>query len=195
MKKIILSVCFCSALALAGEGAPGGKEPCLKLKAGQRAVDFSLRDLENNMVRLSDWLPELRDRPKRPNTLPVLIDFFRTDCEPCKKELPQIVKLHQKKKDQLRVIVVALLEEEQGQEKLRRFFSENKVPFPVVIDAYESVAGRYIACGESLTLPAIFLIGGDGIIKKARTGLEQDMTAWVGESEPISAKDQGRPLP
>ncbi len=164
--------------------ARSGGQAKLRLKVGDAAPDFSLRDMQNNMIRLSEYLPVIRGAKKSKNNKPVLIDFFRTDCEPCKKELPQIVRFHEKYKDEFQVLVVALLEEEGGRDKLEKFFSENKVPFPVLVDAYETVAKNYIAAGESVTLPAIFLIGKSGRVKKAQAGLEKDLEAWLIDAIP-----------
>ena len=65
-----------------------------KPKIGKVAPNFSLRDREGTLVRLSDFAYRGKDRPRKPRQL-VVLDFFRTDCKPCKKGLPKLVKLHQ----------------------------------------------------------------------------------------------------
>ncbi|MBW1870685.1 MAG: TlpA family protein disulfide reductase, partial [Deltaproteobacteria bacterium] len=105
----------------------------------------------------------------------VLLDFFQTDCEPCKKELPQVVAYHNKFKDKVQVLMIALLESENGQAKLDKFLKDKKIPFPVLVDAYENTAKKYIVDGETVTLPSIFLIDENGVVRARLVGLKEDL--------------------
>ena len=154
----------------AGEKKPG--KP--KVKVGDQAPDFSLRDLESNLVRLSDMAYQGEEKSWKKKTR-VMLDFFRTDCEPCMKELPQVIEYHKKHKAKVQVMLVALLESEEGREKLDKFLKKNKVPFPVLVDAYETVAKKYIMDGETCTLPSIFFINKEGIVLARFVGLKRDL--------------------
>lgn len=155
MIRIILAIACLSLVATgAGAGAP-------KVKVGDTAPDFSLRDLDSNLVRLSDMAypgKEVSWKKKKK----VLLDFFRTDCKPCMKKLPEIIAYQNKHKERVQVVLIALLESENGREKLDRFLKEHKLPFPVLVDSYETVAKKYIVDGETVTLPSIFLIDKNG---------------------------------
>jgi peroxiredoxin len=98
---------------------------------------------------------------------PVLIDFFRTDCGPCRQSLPELVALTEKHRPQgLEVVMIALLEEDRGQEKLEAFLKERPLPFPVVVDATEHVARKYL--GDTAPLPATFLVDREGRLLRSK---------------------------
>jgi thiol-disulfide isomerase/thioredoxin len=83
---------------------------------GKAAPGFSLRDREGSLVSLGDLAYPPPDRPGRPRHV-VVLDFFRTDCAPCKKALPKLVELHRKTAGKpLKLILMALLEDEEGEE-------------------------------------------------------------------------------
>jgi len=168
----LLSAFFGACLALSAGAKEKPKGP--KVKVGDKAPDFSLRDLQSNLIRLSDLAYEGKEVSwkKKKN---VLIDFFRTDCKPCLKELPQVIAYHEKHKSEVQVLMIALLEEENGRKKLDTFLKKHKLPFPVLVDAYENTAKKYIVDGESLTLPSIFFIDEKGVVRARLVGLEKDL--------------------
>ncbi|HOX44266.1 MAG TPA: TlpA disulfide reductase family protein [Myxococcota bacterium] len=178
-----------AALALAWSMPVGAGDPpaAPKVKVGDDAPDFFLRDLEGNMIRLSDYAFKGPENPRRLKRK-VLLDFFRTDCKPCMKELPQVVEFHQNHKDRVQVVLVALLEEEDGRNKLDRWLSANKLPFPVLVDAYENVAKKYIVQGDTVQLPSMFLIDENATVRARLVGLQDNL-----ENELKSALAGGSP--
>jgi peroxiredoxin len=173
MRKSVIFLAVICVGVVVGSGIAGSKDKP-KVRVGMNAPDFALRDLESNLIRLSDiaYPGEEKSWKKKKQ---VLMDFFRTDCEPCKKELPEVIKYHDKHKDKVQVILIALLESENGREKLDSFLKKHKLPFPVLVDAYESVAKKYIVDDESLTLPSIFYIDKQGLIRARFVGLKHDL--------------------
>jgi len=169
-----LLCCFIVGL-LAGwcvQADAGKKRP--RVKVGDRAPDFSLRDLESNLIRLSDMAYPGEEKSWKKKKK-VMLDFFRTDCKPCMKELPEVIKYYQKNKENVHVVLIALLESENGREKLDKFLKNNKIPFPVLVDAYETVAKKYIMDGETCTLPSIFFINQEGVVLARFVGLKRDL--------------------
>jgi len=176
MTRSLFSILVGFLLITLGMSANAGqpKPAKVKVKTGDKAPDFSLRDLESNLIRLSDIAypgKEVSWKKKKK----VLIDFFQTDCVPCKKELPQVVAYHNKFKDKVQVMMIALLESEDGRAKLDKFLKDNKIPFPVLVDEYENAAKKYIVDGETVTLPSIFLIDENGIVRARFVGLKEDL--------------------
>jgi peroxiredoxin len=150
----------------------GKKKP--KVGVGDQAPDFSLRDLESNLVRLSDMAYPGEEKSWKKKKK-VMLDFFRTDCKPCMQELPQMIEYHEKHKEKVQVVLIALLESENGREKLDKFLKENKIPFLVLVDVYETVAKKYIIDGETCTLPSIFFINKNGIVLARFMGLKRNL--------------------
>lgn len=117
------------------------------------------------MVSLSDLAYRGRTKPHRPKKV-VILDFFRTDCKPCRTCLPKLVALQRRLKGKpVQVLMVALLEEDEGEEKLRAFLKKTPIPFPVLIDAYGVVAKKYIKKGSGFRLPSVFLIDRNGVLR------------------------------
>jgi peroxiredoxin len=174
---LVCAVGFC-AKAVYAEDAPAGAAPVLKPKinVGEKAPDFSLRDRDGNLVRLSDFVYPGKEHPRK-KRIRLLLDFFSTDCKACKAELPQVIAYQNKYQQEVRVLMIAIPESEDGQAKLDQFLAQNPVPFPVLVDGYEAVAKKYIANGSSMTLPSIFLINKYGRVRALFMGLEKDLEA------------------
>jgi peroxiredoxin len=89
----------------------------------------------------------------------VLLDFFATDCEPCKKELPEL----QKMADEFGpkgFVVLIIATDPQGVPLVKPFVESEKVGLPLVIDRYRVTTERY---GVTL-IPSVFLINPKGAI-------------------------------
>ena len=181
MRSLVVGLVLLSCVAWVVPSALAGDA---KVEVGKKAPDFFLRDREGIMHRLSDMAFEGKESHYRKKSK-ILIDFFRTDCKPCMKELPEVIKFHEKHKGEVRVLLIALLEEENGRAKLDQFLKTNKLPFPVLVDAYETVAKKYIVKGDTVSLPSIFLIDKTGNVLAKLEGLEKDLeAALVGSLAP-----------
>lgn len=173
IRYLVFAILLTPLLALSVVAAPpAAKKPLAKV--GFPAPDFSLRDLNSNLVRLSDMAYPGHEKSWKKKR-EVLIDFFRTDCKPCMKELPQVLAYHQKHKDKVQVILIALLESENGREKLDQFLKTHEFDFPVLVDSYETVAKQYIVNGETVTLPSIFYIDRNGTVRARFVGLKENL--------------------
>ncbi|MBM4372560.1 MAG: TlpA family protein disulfide reductase [Deltaproteobacteria bacterium] len=174
MIRMLASLLLLQSLsAPASGGLPGPGDP---------APDFGLRDRERRLVRLSDHAYPGPERPGKPRRA-VLLDFFRTDCAPCRRELPLVVAWHEAHRDETQVFLVALLEPEDGAAKLDAFLRENPVPFPVLLDPYEVAAKLYITEGSSVTLPCIVQVSGEGTILRRVQELQTDLERALSPGE------------
>ncbi len=123
---------------------PGSPEP------GEQAPDFALRDLEENLVRLSD----LRGKP-------LVLNFFASWCVPCLAEMPLIEEAHQNGWVVLGIAV-------QDSRRAVRSLSESmELTFPMVFDADSSVVLAYEVIGP----PATFFIDEAGRIVSSVSGV------------------------
>jgi peroxiredoxin len=175
----ITAVLCLAWLAAVGPGQPMSP----KVKVGDKAPGFTLRDATGATVSLGDFAYQGPERPRRPKTA-VLLDFFRTDCKACKEELPRVAEFHRKNKDRgVTVLLVALLEEGDDGTQLKSFFREHPMPFPVVTDVYGSVAKAYFPA-NAITLPTLLLVNGDGMVEARLEGLQADLDAALAEHLP-----------
>ena len=152
---------------------------------GKAAPGFSLRARDGALFSLSDVAypgPERSYSPKRV----LVMDFFRTDCKPCRASLPKLVELHRKfGKRGVKVMLVALLEDDRGQQKLDAFLARARVPFSVVVDAYGVAGRKYVKKGSGLSIPALFVVDKAGIVRAHLRGLDM---AGMRKLEPLLAR-------
>jgi cytochrome c biogenesis protein CcmG, thiol:disulfide interchange protein DsbE len=140
-------------------------------EVGKPAPVFSLRDGTGALVSLSNLAYPEAPQPSRPKKV-VLLDFFSTSCAPCRKSLPHLIKLHQKFKDQaVQVVLVALLEDEDGQEKLDQFLKTKPLPFMVLHDPYQTAGKKYVMKHNAVEIPALFVIDRSGTLRAQFKGL------------------------
>jgi thiol-disulfide isomerase/thioredoxin len=85
-----------------------------------RVQDVAMRDLDGRIIEPAS----LRGKV-------ALINFWATWCGPCREEIPDLVELQRKYRDQLQVVGVS--EDEVGPEIVRRFATERKVNYPIVM--------------------------------------------------------------
>lgn len=153
-----LSLFLFFAFALSGCGVPGSvgasKAP-IGPTIGAPAPDFVLEDLEGNSTRLSDF----KGRP-------VMLNFWATWCEPCKKEMPHM----QEAQDEFSAstgFTVLAVDLGESKETAKRFLQENNLSFTALLDKDHTVSyGKYKLIG----LPTSFFIDRNGIIRDIQMG-------------------------
>ncbi len=140
------------------------------LKVGAKAPDFQLRDRQQTLVRFSRFAAKKV----------VVLDFFRTDCKPCVKSLGTLKALYKRfgaNKKNVRFLLVAMVERDGGEAKLDAFLKQAKVPFPVLVDTYGMVAKKFIAKGNSVQLPSLFVLDKRGRVRWRHVSLLSDAKA------------------
>lgn len=100
------------------------------LKVGDSAPDFSLVDLNGNPHKLSDYQGK-----------GVLLNFWGTWCDPCKKEMPALEKQYQLfKGKEFEILAINIA---QSKFEVSNFSKQYSMTFPVVIDTNKSVMRKY----------------------------------------------------
>lgn len=116
------------ALSLAAAAPAAALLDGSKLKKGQPAPDFTLQDLEGKTWKLS----ELKGKKI------VMIDFWATWCNICKREMPILQKVYQEYQDKgVEFFGIALDENIAGIKKVVR---EKGVTYPILVDKDTKVA-------------------------------------------------------
>jgi peroxiredoxin len=101
-----------------------------KLKKGQQAPDFTLQDLEGKTWKLSD----LKGKKI------VMIDFWATWCNICKREMPILEKVYKEYKDKGVEFFGIALDDVEKTKQIRKILQEKGVTYPVLIDQDQKVA-------------------------------------------------------
>lgn len=118
--------------------------------ARQKAVDFTLNDLNGNNVSLKD----LRGKN-------VYINFWATWCPWCKKELPDLEKVSQEYKDKNLVVLAIDIGEDKA--TVGNYMKENNYDFNVLLDGNSNTSQQY---GVSSIPVSIFIDKKGNIAKK-----------------------------
>lgn len=167
LRRSLLIFSILSLASLIADPASAEDTP----QVGKAAPKFQLRGRDGALTALGDLAYTGPERATRPKQV-VVMDFFRTDCAPCKKAMPELIKLHKAVADQgVKFLLIALEEEEEGEEKLARYLRGTPVPFLVLVDSYQRVARDYVMEKGSLSIPKLFIIDRNGVLRGKYNGL------------------------
>ena len=131
---------------------------------------YNAKEFGESTVAIDMYVgPEAADK----KTKALMVSFMASFCGPCKKEMPYLQALHEKyKADGLRVMMVAIDTEPEGQKIVSDLIALNKVTFPVAKDRFNIVARRWL--GTKSPLPSLFMVRPDGTISAVHRGYSQD---------------------
>src|SRR5262245_14219230 len=146
---------------------------------------FNMRDLDGREISSSDWRGKV-----------VLVNFWATWCPPCRAEIPDLVALQEKYRGQLQIIGVS--QDEDSPEAVRRFASEYKINYPIVMHSPE--LRRYFP--NVYALPTTFVIDREtrivqkhlGMLKPTVTELETRALAGLEVNASIEEVDPDQPV-
>lgn len=110
----------------------------------------------------------------------VLLSFMASWCEPCKKEMPYLQLMHDRYRDfGLRVVMVSIDTEPDGQKLIDGMIDQHKVTFPVLKDRFNLVARRWL--GNQSPLPSLFMVKPDGAVSVVHRGYNQEISALLAK--------------
>ncbi len=132
-------------LALACLTGMGARPPVI----GVPAPPFETTDVEGQPVKLTDYRGKI-----------VLLNFWATWCEPCKKEMPEMQAAYEKLRDQGFIILAINFGEKP--DPAGDFAHHGNLTFPILLDRNVKVAASY----GVVNLPVSFFIDADGIIRE-----------------------------
>jgi cytochrome c biogenesis protein CcmG/thiol:disulfide interchange protein DsbE len=152
---------FCLVVAiwvLTGRGA--SVEGQAMGEVNRPAPAFSLQTLAGDSVSLTEYSGKV-----------VLLNFWGTWCEPCKREMPALQAANERYGDQgLAIIGVNLTDDEQLQgvteEQVRQFVAQYNLTYPIALDRDGSVTNAF----RVYPLPTSFFIDAQGRIRYVHVG-------------------------
>jgi peroxiredoxin len=139
------------------------------LQPGVKAPTFSLPTIDGERISLRTFCGDTLNKP-HVNSFRhiVILSFWATYCEPCKKEIPELMNLAQShSSDSIKFFCISI--DKEGASKVEPVVSERKYTLPVLLDPYCKTAQRY---GVS-SLPALFVIGPLGDIYYSSSGYNE----------------------
>ena len=102
---------------------------------GKRAANFSLEDIEGNIVELNTMV----------GRGPILITFWATWCKPCLEEMVEYNKIYEEFAQKGFVLLAISTDNERSVAKVKPFVRSRNYSFPILLDINSDVARKYYA--------------------------------------------------
>ena len=128
--------------------------PAVTLGQASPPKELTLKGINGREIRLGNYRGKV-----------VLINFWATWCPPCRKEIPDLIKLQRDYGSRLQVIGVTYPPQKLAE--VRRFVQRAKVNYPVSL----GTKGTKLLFTTSETLPTTIVIGTDGRIRDIIEGI------------------------
>jgi peroxiredoxin len=126
-----------------------------EVKTGQPALDFDATTLAGAPLKLSS----LRGKV-------VLLDFWASWCEPCKKELPLLDKLAPRL--HARGVEIVAVNIDDNRDKAADFLKSHGLHLTVVSDTSKKIVGAW----EPPKMPSSFVVDKAGVVRAVHGGFE-----------------------
>ena len=118
------------------------------LRNGNRAPNFTTTTLDGEVVSLADFRGKV-----------VLLNFWFTNCGPCRVEMPEFQNVTEAYADE--DVVIVAVNREEGPEPIREFADELGLTFPILLDEEGDIQFQYDVKGY----PSTFILDRDGVIQ------------------------------
>jgi peroxiredoxin len=186
IQKAILLMAATSILFAGGVAFAAG-DTAMRLKVGEKAPDFHLKDLadpKGRTVTLYDYVGATAKEKKV-----VMLEFWATWCDICKKEMPNLVRLNNSWKDKGFVLLSVVLQSG-SVDDVRKIMRDKKLNYAVLLDHDLSVATK--AYGLAGPIPLKVVIDHKGIIRYTHVG---ENTMGADDDLPFVIEDLVKELP
>lgn len=152
---------------------------------GNPAPDFTLQTFAGDEIALSDQQGKV-----------VILNFWGSWCEPCKKEMPALQAFWESAPDD--VMMIGIGSKQDTDAKSREFAEEFGITYPIGRDSEgDRVTTGMIAQNYNITFyPMTYVISPDGIVTRLIVGGvdEDDLDALVQEARNWSSASLAAPL-
>jgi thiol-disulfide isomerase/thioredoxin len=124
--------------------------------AGKAApLDFTLKDMNGVDVKLASFKGK-----------PIVVNFWATWCGPCRAEIPSLVELQDKYRDDLMILGVSI---DDTADKLKPYAAEFKMNYPVLVgNGHQDMQDAF---GPLYGIPVSVIVGRDGRIALKHSGI------------------------
>jgi thiol-disulfide isomerase/thioredoxin len=177
LRSSTVTLSACLALSVASAGCGGGNAGT----AGAGTADSAGGGLVGSPapeITASDVTGEGPGSIKDASGRVVILDFWATFCEPCKKSFPKYQELMDQFGGDLVVIAVSVDDpEDVKEEQIKEFVGATGVKFKVVWDKDKSAVKRY----SPPKMPTSYIIDKSGVVKHVHAGYESGEEARIGD--------------
>lgn len=187
-----LTALSAALVVMLGAGAARAEKD--RYDVGEAVPSFTLKalnadDLGESFISLENYFGANAKTPKKA----ILLSFFATYCEPCKREMPLLAALYDAYKAKgLQIMLVSIDKEQDKMDFARDLAKKSGVKFPVLSDRYNIVAKRYFIS----KLPNVYLLNGEGKVAMVNVGYNEDISrALVDEIRKSLGEPTSEPLP
>jgi len=116
---------YIRGLSSAGAPPDAGEKLTLKFLNSPTAVPaFTARDLDGRTISSDSWRGKV-----------TIVNFWATWCPPCRAEIPDLIALQEKYRDQLQIIGVS--QDETGPDVVRKFAAAQHMNYPIIMSTRE----------------------------------------------------------
>lgn len=165
-KKAFPCLLAVTAVALIGISALGcsaastGPESTTTVSSEKIAPDFTAKAISGETPTIS--LSSFKGKP-------VVLNFAASWCPPCELEAPVLAKVHEKYKDRVAFLGLAVKDKEEDQ---KAFAQKHGLTFPIGLDLDGEISYVYIKAGKIPVgaIPTTFFIDKEGIIRNFFVG-------------------------
>jgi peroxiredoxin len=157
MTRRTLAFAFLFALLISTGYAEDPYTASTLVKVGDAVPDVACTTLDGNSVSMRSLKGKV-----------ILINFFATWCEACRKELPRLENeiFRKIKSDRFTIIAIG---RGQKPEELEEFRTQKKITLPLVADPDRMIYGKF----ATKYIPRNFVIGKNGTIRWSSTGYDE----------------------
>jgi len=123
----------------------------------------AMKDVDGRPISSADWTGKV-----------VIVNFWATWCPPCRAEIPDLIALQNKYKDQL--VIIGISDDDDPPEAVKKWAAEHKMNYPIVMNTPEL---RKTFAGVT-ALPTSFIVDRQSRIAMRHVGM---LTAAITEAE------------
>lgn len=136
-------------------GAGRAQQPTIRfVRNPDPAPAFKVGTLDGKPLSLTDYKSKV-----------ILLNFWATWCGPCRSEIPDLVELQNKYKDQLQVI--GLVVDDDDEDAVKKFAEKYGINYPIAM-VTDELRAEY---GGIPALPTSFVLDGEGRVVQKHEGL------------------------